>query len=466
MPPEPPADPGSFRDPDSRVFDGNGEILRALSSRGLEHWQRLAATEFFPRMQHSGKVVATERLEDPPEIQLDGATPASAVLRHERVPFVSYPYEWPFSMLQDAALLELELLREALAEDMVLKDASPYNVQWRGSRAVFIDVGSFEPLGEGEPWVGYRQFCTLLLYPLMIQAYAGLPFQPWLRGSLEGIEPAQAGAVLSGRRRLRRGVLTHVALHARLERREADRDTRAELRRAGFRKEMIDANAAGLERLVRRLRWGASKTAWSDYGERSHYEREELERKDRFVRDACESRRFGLAWDLGCNDGRYSRIAAEQGAYVVAVDGDQASIEALYRDLRAQGEERILPLVMDLADPSPARGWRGRERAPLEQRGKPKLVLCLALVHHLSITANVPLAEVVAWLAGLGGVLVVEFADRNDPMVKRLLERKRDGAHPDYRLDHFERALAEHFEIERREQLGSGERTLFRARPH
>ena len=465
MPPEPSADPGSFRDPDSRVFRDRDQVLRALSDRGLEDWEQLARTEFFSRLQDQGKVVRTERLEDFPAIPLDGAT-AAAVLRHERVPFVSYPYEWPFSMLRDAALLELELLRVALAEGMVLKDASPYNVQWCGSRPVFVDVGSFERLGEREPWAGYRQFCTLFLYPLMLQAYAGLPFQPWLRGSLEGIEPAQARAILGGRRLLRRGVLTHVALHARLERREADRDTRAELRRAGFRKEMIEANAAGLERLVRRLDWGASKTAWSGYAERAHYEPDELDRKDRFVRETCASRSFGLAWDLGCNDGRYSRIAAEQGAFVVAVDGDHASIEALFRDLRAAGEERILPLVIDLADPSPARGWRGRERSPLDRRGQPELVLCLALVHHLSIAANVPLAEVVGWLASLGGVLVVEFADRDDPMVQRLLARKRDGAHPDYRVDLFERALAEHFEIDRREPLGAGRRTLYEARPH
>ena len=464
MHPELSAEPGSFRDPDSRVFTDGREILRALSERGLADWEHLAGTRFFARMQEEGKVVRTELLGDSPALRL-GDSAAAATLRHERLPFVSYPYEWPFSMLKDAALLELELLKAALAEGMVLKDASPYNVQWRGSRPVFIDVGSFERLPDGEPWAGYRQFCTLVLYPLMLQAYAGLDYRPWLRGSLEGIEPAQARAVLRGRRLFRRGVITHVALHARLERRESDRDTRAELRRAGFKKEMIEANAAGLERLVGRLDWGTATTAWSDYGERSHYEAAELESKDRFVREACERQSFGLAWDLGCNDGRYSRIAAEHCETVVAVDGDHETVEALYRDLRAAGSERILPLVMDLADQSPARGWRGRERGRLEDRGRPDLVLCLALVHHLSIAANVPLAEVVDWLASLGASLVVEFAGRDDPMVQRLLARKRDDAHPDYRTDVFERLLAERFEIVRREELASGHRTLFEARP-
>ena len=439
------------------MYRDGDQILRALSDSGLSDWEKLSATRFFGRMQDEGKVVRTERVEDSP------VSGAAATLRHEPVSFVSYPYEWPFSMLRDAALLQLELLQAALAEDMIVKDASPYNVQWRGSRPVFIDVGSFEQLGEGEPWAGYRQFCCLFLNPLMVQAYAGLPFQPWLRGSLEGIEPAEARTILRGRLLFRRGVLTHVALHARLERREGNRDTRSELRRAGFRKELIEANASRLERLVGKLDWGASATAWSDYGERSHYVGDELERKDRFVREVCAARHSRLTWDLGCNDGRYSRIAAEHSDFVVAVDGDHATVEALYRNLRETSDERILPLVMDLADPSPARGWRGRERGRLEERGQPDLVLCLALVHHLSIAANVPLAEVVEWLASLGGRLLVEFAHRDDEMVKRLLSRKEEGAHPDYHADGFERELAERFEIVRREPLAT--RTVYDARP-
>ena len=464
MPPEPAPDPGSFRDPDSRVFRDGDRILRALSDRGLSDWERLVGSSFFGRMQEEGKIVPTERIEDPEATRHEGF-PAAATLRHARVPFVSYPYEWPFSMLRDAALLQLELLRAALAEDMILKDASPFNVQWHGSRPVFIDVGSFELLPDGEPWAGYRQFCCLFLNPLMLQAYAELPFQSWLRGSLEGIEPAEARAVLRGRHTLRAGVLAHVALHARLERREGERDTRTEVKKAGFRKELIEANVARLQKLVGKLDWGSEKTAWSDYSDRAHYDAEELERKDRFVRETCASVGPGLTWDLGSNDGRYSRIAAEHSGYVVAVDGDHATVEALYRDLREARDERILPLVMDLADQSPARGWRGAERGRLEERGRPDLILCLALVHHLSIAANVPLAEVLDWLASLGGTVVIEFAGRDDEMVKRLLSRKRDDAHPDYTLESFEQALGQRFEIVRREPLASGLRTLYEARP-
>ena len=440
-------EPASFRDPESRiVYSAEGEVLRELSPRGREDWEALERARFFRRALEDGRVVATEEVEP-------------GVLRHERLPFVSYPYEWPFEMLREAALLQLGLLEEALDDGFVLKDASPYNVQWRGVQPVFVDVGSFERLRQGEPWAGYRQFCALFLYPLMLQAYRGIAPQPWLRGSLEGIEPGQARALLP---RFRRGVLTHVLLHDRLEARHADRrrDVRSELKAAGFKKELIQANVRGLRKLVERLSPRRGRSEWAGYREAAPYSEEDAERKERFVRQAGPAR---LVWDLGANDGRFSRAA--QAEYALAVDGDERVVGELYTALRAEESRTILPLVVDLADPSPGRGWRGLERRRLEERGRPDLVLCLALVHHLAIGRNVPFVELVAWLRGLGARLVVEFADRDDPMVTRLLAAKREETHESYRREEFEGALAVGFDVERREQLGSGTRTLYLAQP-
>ncbi|HXV58466.1 MAG TPA: hypothetical protein VD704_11405 [Gaiellaceae bacterium] len=387
------------------------------------------------------------------------------MLRHERLPVVSYPYEWPFGMLQDAALLQLDLLLGALDEGLVLKDGTPYNVQWRGTRPVFVDVGSFERLREGEPWAGYRQFCMLALYPLFLQAYKGVPFQPWLRGALEGIEPEEMRRLLSLRDRLRRGVLTNVVLHARLERRYADREVKSDLKRAGFHAELIRANARKLAKLVRRLDWEPGRTAWSGYGEANPYDAADAAAKERFVREAAGARSRRLVWDLGCNDGRYTRIAAAEADYAVAVDADAAVVEGLYRALREEGSETILPLVGNVADPSPGLGWRGAERRPLADRARPDLTLALALVHHVALTANVPLRSFLDWLADLGTELVIEFPARDDPMVRRLLARKGPAANPDYETDAFERALEERWRIERREALPSGTRMLYRAVP-
>jgi hypothetical protein len=440
-------EPASFRDPEARVvYSSDGEVLRELSPRGREDWEALERARFFRRALEEGRIVATEELEP-------------GLLRHERLPFVSYPYEWPFEMLRDAALLQLGLLDEALAEGFVLKDGTPYNVQWRGSEPVFVDVGSFERLREGEPWAGYRQFCTLFLYPLMLQAYRGIPPQPWLRGSLEGIEPSEARALLP---RFRRGVLTHVALHDRLEAKHADRqrDVRSELKAAGFKKELIQANVRRLRKLVDRLTPKHGRSEWAGYREAAPYSDEDAERKERFVREAGAAR---LAWDLGANDGRFSR--AVEAEYVLAVDGDERVVGELYSTLRSEDARSILPLVVDLADPSPGRGWRGLERRRLEERGRPDLVLALALVHHLAIGRNLPFEELVAWLRGLGARLVIEFADRDDPMVKRLLAAKRAETHESYAREEFERALAAAFEVERSEELASGTRTLYLARP-
>ena len=440
-------EPASFRDPEARVvYSATGEVLRELSPRAREDWAVLERARFFRRALEDGRIVATEEVEP-------------GVLLHERLPFVSYPYEWPFEMLREAALLQLGLLDEALAEGFVLKDGSPYNVQWRGSEPVFVDVGSFERLRKGEPWAGYRQFCTLFLYPLMLQAYRGVPPQPWLRGSLEGIEPGQARALLP---RFRRGVLTHVVLHDRLEAKHADRkrDVRSELEAAGFKKELIQANVRKLRRLVSRLEPKRGRSEWARYRESAPYSDEDAARKERFVREAGPAR---LAWDLGANDGRFSRALGAD--YVLALDGDERVAGELYAALRGEGSKTILPLVVDLADASPGRGWRGVERRRLEERGRPDLVLCLALVHHLAIGRNVPFSELVAWLRSLGARLVIEFAERDDPMVARLLQAKREEVHESYGREAFEGVLREGFEIRRSEQLGSGTRTLYLATP-
>jgi SAM-dependent methyltransferase len=451
-------EPGSFRDPGNQVFYAGDEVLRGLRGDAVEDWRALAATGFFPRLVGEGKLVATEPVghaEDPYDL----------VLRHERVPFVSYPYEWTFAMLRDAALLHLEVLDAALAERMTTKDGSAFNLQWRGAAPFFIDVGSFAALREGEPWAGYRQFCQTMLYPLMLTAHLGVAFQPWLRAQLDGIEPGQLRRLLTGRHRWKAGVLTHVHLHdavqGRLARTSAQ-DVREELRAAGFSTGLVVATVRALRKLVSRLDWQPPASHWQGYRAGCSYSDEDREAKLRFVEAAlagAAGRRLVL--DLGANDGAYSRLAARYAAYVVAVESDHAVTDALYRRLRDERERRILPLVMDLANPSPGSGWRGRERSSFVDRTAADTVLALALVHHLAIGRNLPLNEVCDFLAGLGKRVVVEFVDPTDPMARRLLANKPAGMFGDYHRDGFERRLEERFVIERRLELPSGTRTLY-----
>jgi len=370
-------------------------------------------------------------------------------------------------MLKDAALLQLRLTSAALAEDLTLKDASPYNVQWRGSQPVFIDIGSFERARSGDPWTGYRQFCMLYLYPLLLEAHRGVAFQPWLRGSVDGIAPRDFRRLFARRDSLRPGMLRHVFLHASLERRHADKgsDVRRELEAAGFDKRLVESNVMQMSRLVTKLRPRAHDSEWQDYGSTCSYNDRETLAKEEFVRRAVGDRQRSLVWDLGCNDGRYSRIASERSELTVAVDFDRAVVDALYRSLRDEDNRSILPLVLDLADPSPGIGWRNRERMTFLERGRPDLALCLALVHHLSIGRNIPLRELVDWLRSLDCEVVVEFPARTDPMVQRLLGAKRADAHPDYDGETFDSLLRARFEILDLVELPSETRTLYFARP-
>lgn len=457
---------GSFRDPDSRVFLRGDEVIRLLSRKGAEDYAKVSETAFFRRALEDGSLVATESLASPEADELIASDGWVSALRHERIPFISYPYEWPFSMLRDAALLQLDLTAAALDEGLISKDATPYNVQWRGARPTFIDIGSFEVLEPGEPWYGYRQFCQLFLYPLFLGAYKDLPHQPWLRGSLEGITPHQCRQLMGGLDYFRRGVLTHVFLQDKLQGwhgRGSER-VQGDMKRAGFQAELIQANVRRLRKLVARLRPRARSSEWSSYGA-EHYTDEDRAEKRAVVERAARARRGGTVWDLGCNDGRFSRVAAEHAGYVLAIDADETVVDRLYHQLRDEGVGNILPLCMSVADPSPGLGWRGMERQPLEGRGSPDLVLCLAVVHHLAITHNVPLPALLDWLLTLDCEVVVEFPAREDPMVGKLLANKREGVHDDYRADVFERAIKERFEVIERQDLPSGTRTLYRLLP-
>jgi len=394
-----------------------------------------------------------------------GETKWTGWLRHERVELISYPFEWSFSMLRDAAILQLDVIEAAIEEDMILEDGSPYNVQFRGTTPVFIDIGSFQRLAAGEPWAGYRQFCQLCLFPLMLEAYKGVSFRPWLRGSLEGIEAETMRRLMSNRDLLRRGVFLHVLLQAKLQSRMAatDRSIKQDLRRAGFHKTLILANVRRLRRLIRRLSPPAEASAWSDYEQTHGYSREDRAIKEDFVRRASAVQTWNMVWDLGCNTGTFARIAAEHAHYTLATDADPVVIDLLYQRLRDQQDGSILPLVVNWADSTSGIGWRGKERQSLTDRGRPDLTLCLGFLHHLVIGAHVPLTDFLDWLAELDTDLVIEFIDKRDPAVARML-RDRPDIYDDYQPAVFETRLRAAFDIVDRKALPMGTRTLYFAR--
>ncbi len=451
-------EPGSYRDRDARVFFEGERVLRALSPQGLSDWKLLRNSGLFGRLCREQKIVETRLLDGYP---LEAGW--AGILEHERLENLSYPYEWPFSMLRDAAVLHLEILEMALAEGLILKDATPFNVQWRGSRPVFIDTSSFTSFTEGELWSGYRQFCELFLNPLILYAYKGIDFHPWLRGNIDGIPVKECAALMSSRDLLRSGVAKHVTLHAAALKMVKAPSTSISSEVASSSPEtspLILGNIASLKKTLDRLKMTRS-SFWTGYSDENTYSRDSTEKKERFVRRVLEDEPSKLVIDFGCNTGFYSRVAADFSEYVVAIDTDHASVDQLYRNL--QGQETILPLVFDIVNPSPALGWRRKERAALEERMKPDVILALALIHHLVIGRNVPLPEVIDYFAGFRCKVVMEWVSRDDPMVKALLLQKNEPF-DDYDFDRFQSEIRQRFEVVESEEL-STTRSLYHLLP-
>ncbi len=422
------------------MYRRDGVLLRQVNLVAAEEWRAVTEAGLLNRLQAAGLLVGHDAA------PLDWAADPSiahAVIQPEVVPFISYPYEWTFGQLQAAALLTLRIQEEATRAGFELRDASAYNVQFHAGRPIFIDTLSFRRARPGAPWVAYRQFCEHFLAPLALMARRDIRLGALQREHVDGIPLDLAAAMLPSRTRLSLGLGSHVHLHARAQRQHADRPesaARAQERQIGptQRAALLDS----LRRLVDGLAWKPAGTEWADYGSTaSSYDDESARKKDDLVAEMIAGAAPSVVWDLGANAGRYSAIAAGVAGRVLALDIDPAASEKHWRDLQARNESRILPLLQDLADPSPAIGWDLRERRSLFDRAEDATLMALALVHHLAIGRNVPLPMLSATLARLGRDLVIEWVPKEDPMVQRLLASRED-VFSDYTQDGFEAAFA------------------------
>lgn len=450
------------------MFHAQGRVFRALSPEALTAWNNCAARPGFARWLQDGTIIAT-RAVSYGELPVEGRPPEqdwAGYLEHAVVPVITYPYEWSFGMLQQAALLHLELLQEALRDGCILKDATPYNIQFVGSRPVYIDVASWIPYANGEPWAAYGQFCSLFLYPLLLQSCRHLDFQIVLRGTMEGLTPEQMRRLCGWAWIFRPGIFTHVLLHAFLNVMwQHDPAVRGSSHRPrGFSAELILANVTRLTRLVHSLRWQPRASAWMSYDDTSEAVARDSRVKEELVARIAGQRHWKVVWDLGCHRGRYSRLCASSADCVLAIDQDHATIERLYQQLKQEHDSRIVPLVMNLAQPSPDWGWRGRERRRLEERARPELVVALAVIHHLVLTSQIPLADVLAWLGSLEATVILEFVDETDPQVQGLRACQSSGHHA-YNLAEFRRLLPRYFHVRDEIQLPSQSRWLLVLEP-
>jgi hypothetical protein len=451
------ADSASFRDPSGLVYRRDGMLLRQINEGYGPHWELLHSSGLYGDLVERGWLVAHE--EAPIELRHDES--AWRVVRPREIDFISYPYEWTFGQLKDAALLTLSIQSAALSAGMTLKDASAYNIQFDEGRPVLIDALSFERAPEQAPWVAYRQFCQHFLAPLALMALRDVRSGLMLRDFIDGIPLDMAAGLLPATSRLRFGLATHLHLHARAQRQHADgKPGDGAGRPARLSRGRLEALLDSLRSAVEGLRWEPTGTEWSEYGETTSYSQAAAESKARLVREMLGRTGGQWVWDLGANTGYFSRLAADLGRRVVAIDGDAGAAERHYRYLRETEATAVLPLVVDLANPSPALGWAHRERRSLVERANADALVALALVHHLAIGNNVPLPMISSFLAELGHELVIEFVPKSDPRVAQMLATRAD-VFPDYSLDGFRTAFAADWELVDEQAVEDSQRTLF-----
>ena len=461
-------EPGSYRDPSGFVFRHDGVLYRQINATFAEDWAAFESSGLHAALVKDGLLVA----DAPASLELAPEPGAVAVIRPDEIGFISYPFEWSFSQLKDAALLTLQAQAMAGEHGMAIRDASAYNIQFLDGQPILIDTLSFERAAADQPWKPYRQFCENFLAPLALMALCDGRLGQLLRTWIDGVPLDLASELLPGRTRFfSPGLAAHIHLHARAQRQHAgdsgpDGAPSTALRSVTMSEGRRLALLDHLKRTIEGLHLPAHGTVWADYADQTSYSDAGTASKESIVKrfvEAVWAEGGRNAWDVGANTGRYSRIAADAGFWVLALDIDWAAVERHYLALRSSGEKRIMPFLADIAEPSPGIGWENTERASLIDRSNADVLIALALVHHLAIGRNVPLPMISRLMARLSANAIVEWVPKQDPMCQRLLAARED-IFADYSIDGFRAAFGREFEIVEEAQIEESGRVLFRLR--
>lgn len=447
----------SFRDPNGFIFVAGGEVFRQVNKRYQRHYDCLIESGLYAALVERQMLIS----HSDQSLQFQLGDDAYKALRPQQLPFVSYPYEWSFSQLKDAALLTLAIQKRALAQGMILKDASAYNIQFLAGKPILIDTLSFEIYEAGKPWIAYRQFCQHFLAPLVLMSRQDVRLGQLLRTYLDGIPLDLASDLSPKRSYLNIGIAMHLHLHARAQKRYAGRSSAAQMgERKRLGKRDIVRICDNLKSTVAGLNWTGSATAWADYYDGDSYDEEGFDHKRQLVEAFIGRARPECVWDLGANTGEFSRIASRQGIFALSIDSDPGAVEANYLEARRAGDGHLHPLLIDLTNPSGASGWANRERDSLTARGQADCVLALALIHHIAIGNNVPLARIAEYFASLAEWLIVEFVPKQDKKAQTLLAARED-IFDAYNEAEFERSFGAVFEIVDSRRIERSERKLY-----
>jgi hypothetical protein len=445
---------GSFRDPSGFLFYRGGILFRQINYIYKKEYDFLIESGLYRDLSDNNLLIRHT------EVDVSGSEPNKfyKVIRPEKVLFISYPYEWCFSQLKDAALTTLEIQKRALSFGMSLKDCSVYNIQFKNGKPIFIDTLSFERYNEGRPWVAYRQFCQHFLAPLALMNYKDIRLSQLLRIYIDGVPLNLASSLLPARTHLNFSLLMNIHLHAKAQKHYSSKTIKpknAHISCLSF-KGLID----NLESIVKKLKWKPRGTEWGDYYKVTNYSSESFLCKKQIISDFLDKIKPNNVWDLGSNTGIFSRIASDKGIRTISFDIDPAAVEINYLESIKRNEINIFPLLLDLTNPSPGIGWENQERVSLLNRDSAEMVFALALIHHLAISNNVPFSKIGDFFSKICNFLIIEFIPKNDSQVQRLLSTRED-IFSDYTQRFFENEFDKYFTIQHSVKIKDSERTVY-----
>jgi ribosomal protein L11 methylase PrmA len=452
----------SFRDPSGFVFSHDGLIYRQINNNFSSCFDAFIESGLYDKLVTKGLLVAHEEILDD---SVQGTGDYYKIVKPLQIPFISYPYEWSFSQLKEAAMLTLRLQHEAAKHGFVLKDASAYNVQFVNSKPIFIDTLSFEPYVPGAPWVAYKQFCQHFLAPLALMSYTDIELSKLLISHIDGVPLPLASKLLPLKTKFNYSLATHLHLHARMQRQHGDaagKNAVVKAKSASVSEQGLRALIESLAKTISKLNWKMPETEWGDYYANTNYSDRAGEQKRELVDSLLGSitDRLTIIQDFGSNTGEFSRIAARHCELVVSQDIDPVAVELNYRENSSNGPANILPLIQNFSSPSPAIGWGNAERSSFLERSQCDALLVLALIHHLAISNNVPLQNIAKLFSGLTRWLIIEFVPKSDSQVIRLLTTRQD-IFTDYTRQGFEDAFSQYFSIESTTDVPESERIMY-----
>jgi len=443
----------SFRDPSGFVFKQDNLFFRQINTIYKKHYDHLIDSGLYDTLVAENLLIAHSSIDhqNPPE-------QVYKIIKPEIIPFISYPYEWTFSQLRDTALATLTIQKKALEYGMSLKDSSAYNIQFIDGKPILIDTLSFEKYSEGKPWIAYRQFCQHFLAPLTLMAYTDVRLNSLLRGYVDGIPLDLASKLLPFRTKLKFSLLSHIHLHAYSQKYFSNKiieTKQTKMTRFSFLA-LIDSLYCAIDK----LRWKPQGTEWGDYDKTTNYSDEARKHKRQIVSELLAETNTKNVWDCGGNTGFFSRVASEQGIPTISFDVDPVAVEKNYLIVKNQKEKNLLPLVLDLTNPSPGLGWSCQERMSLFERGSTDTIFALALIHHLVISNNLSFSKIVEFFAGICRNLIIEFIPKDDSKVTKMLQTRMD-VFPHYSKKYFEHEFSKKFKIRRTININHSKRTIY-----